>query len=204
MEKTALPWGNWESSSQKGASYLTDWAEAYEQEVVDLCFAQDDLNEQYGIEPAGVRWTNHPYLFRDDEHPLRPSPTKDYEAAISETIVKLAVIDVLMKSGCEKRREATRKLADALGLKNKRANELFDNPSDMNNEQVEKLARATDSTINDLRGVDTDVMRLRQLDRMTATLNRSYSSLRGARLSAAVEILRAATCAIKALNVSDM
>lgn len=204
MGKNNVMTGNWKSNSQKGASFLTDWTAAYSHDLLALHLEQSNINIASGHAPIAMRWTNAPDMFCDDEHPLRPSPTKDLEAAISETIVKLAVIDVLMKSGCEKRREATRKLQDALGLENKRANELFDNPSDMSTEQVEKLARATDSTIGDLRGVDTDAMRLRQLDRITSTLNWHYKGLKGARLNAAVEILLAATNAIEALNVKDL
>lgn len=192
----------------EGSRPLEDLEKELTDHLYDLDLQTEAQAAAYGYAygPAGIEWHNSLGMFKDDDLPLRPFCSSRLEQECAETIVRLSLIDALRKAGCEKRLEAVKWLRDALGLSDKsnRASELFNKPWEMGAEQVWRLEKAADIALNDLRGVGADRMMRREAQRAIQHLQTDVLLMRGERLSAAMEIVKAARAAIKAMNVTGV
>lgn len=191
--------GNLSGNRSKGIQKLEDIKAKAESNLIALdgyCWEEREAHGYGSI----LKWYNEPEMFTDDNHPLYPECNNGLEQEAAETIVFLCVIEALQKAGCERRQDAVKMLENALGLKNKRAGELFKHPHKMDAEQATRTELLTHSKLDDLRGINTDSMRRREVQREISRLQAEVLTLRGERLKAALEIVKAArgaTCALK-------
>lgn len=151
---------------------------------------------------SGIQWNNTGVSFPDAEHPLSPACPSDpggYDLEAAQTIVKLSIVGALRLAGCERRSDAVKAIMSACNLDDSQARRLFNKPWSMRREHADAIALATKSTLDDLRGVDLNIALRREATRLAQSLSTYSNLLRGDSLAAAVELLRGAEMAVRAL-----
>lgn len=152
---------------------------------------------------AILRMNNTRADFSDEDHPLLPTKHDDFldiDGSVSRLIVRLSLIRALIDSGCERRRDATKLIEDALIIGRSYASKLFNAPWEMSASQAQDMASAVGCTVDGLRGVDTDLSLSRKALRLAIDLGTDISNLEGERLWLAVGMIEGLAVAIKALK----
>ena len=185
----------------KGNQTLKELELELEDELVETMLEKYPSSNPNAI----LRMNNTRADFSDEDHPLLPTKHDDFldiDGSVSRLIVRLSLIRALIDSGCERRRDATKLIEDALPVTKGHASKLFNRPWEMQKDHVQALAKVTECTIDRLRGVDTGRSLSRKALKLAIDLGADVSDLEGERLALAVGMIEGLAIAIRALKDS--